>query len=193
MLKRILLPALLGFLTLTAWTFVVNGMLRFNARLALASPPDEEVIWQMLGERIVDAGVYVANPAVVPEVGFPPGEPVFGITYSGFGHEAAPRTQQMRLAVVILSMLLAATLLAAASPRVHSRFLYRMLFVTGLGVLLALLGDVTRIGIGGYPVRTGLLFAGNRVAQWTLVGVVMAWAVGRSPASSRSDEGASPG
>jgi hypothetical protein len=193
MLKRILLPALLGFVTLAAWTFVVNGIFRFNARLALAPPPDEAVVWQMLGERIVEAGVYVANPSVVPEVGFPPGEPVFGITYAGFGHEAAPRTQLMRMAVGILSMLLAATLLATTAPAVRSRYLYRVLFIVGLGVLLALLADVTKIGIGGYPVRTGLLFAANRVAQWTLVGVVMALATRAPDTASSAGDTASAG
>jgi hypothetical protein len=81
--------------------------------------------------------------------------------------------------------------LATASPRIQSRYRHRVLFIVGLGVLLALLGDVARIGIRGSPVRTGLLLAANRVAQWTLVDVVMAWAVRRSLTSVSSGEASS--
>jgi len=54
-----------------------------------------------------------------------------------------------------------------------------VLFVVGLGVLMALLGDVPRMGIGAYPVSTALLFAANRVVLWTLIGGAMAWATRR--------------
>ena len=181
MLNRILLPAAFGFIVLMVWTFVVNGVFHFNSRLTMSPPPDEVVVYEMLKDRIVDAGVYISNPEVEPGVGFPLGDPVFSITYSGFGHEAAGRTQLLQMSAGFLSMTLAAGLLSLASPRVLSRFTYRVLFIVGLGVLLALVGDVTRIGIGAYPVNTALLFAANRVAVWTLIGFVMAWAT-RSPA-----------
>jgi len=178
MRKRILLPAVFGFLVLVAWTFVVNGVLRFNASLTMISPPDEAVVYEMLKERIVEGGVYVANPEVEPGVGFPWGEPVFTIMYSGFGHEAAGRMQWVHLAVGILSMIVAATLLSLAGPRVQARYAYRALYVLGLGVLLALVCDVPGMGIGGQPERTALLFAANRVAVWTLIGLAMAGVTG---------------
>ena len=176
MLRRILLPAALGFVVLFVWTFIVNGMFGFNARLTMNTPPDEVAVYEMLKERIVEGGVYISNPQIEPEVGFPWGEPVFSISYAGFGHEAAGRLQLVQMAVGFLSMLLVAALLSATSPGVKSRYLNRVLFVVGIGVLLALLTDVSRMGIGGYPARTALLFAANRVVLWTLVGCVMAWA-----------------
>ena len=176
MLKRILLPGILGFVVLAFWTFVMNGLFGFNARLTMNPPPDEVAVYEMLKERIVDGGVYISNPQVDPDVGFPFDEPVFSIQYSGFGHEAAGRMQLVHLAVGLVSMLLAATLLSLTSARVQSRYAYRVLFVMGLGVLLALFGDVPRMGIGGQPIATALLFAGNRIVLWTLVGLVMAWA-----------------
>jgi len=181
MIKRILLPAALGFLVLFVWTFLVNGMFGFNARLTMNTPPDEVAVYEMLKEHIVDGGVYISNPQADPEVGFPWGEPVFSISYAGFGHEAAGRMQLVRMVVAFSSMLLVAGLLSVTSPRVRSRYTTRVLFVVGLGVLVVLLADIPRLGIGGYPVNTALLFAANRIVLWTLIGLVMAWATRGSP------------
>ena len=48
MLKRILLPATLGFVVLLVWTFTVNAVFGFTSRLTMSPPPDDVLVYQML-------------------------------------------------------------------------------------------------------------------------------------------------
>jgi hypothetical protein len=177
MLRRVLVSGLLGFVALTLWTFVTNAMLGLAVRVEMERIPEERVVYQVLKERIASPGVYLANPALTPEGVFPAGEPVFGIRYAGFGHEAAGRMVFIEIAIALAASLLTAALLFFASDRVLSRYGRRVLFVAAIGLLLAVCADMGRYGIGGHPLHSAVLLAANRIVAWALAGLAIAWQI----------------
>ena len=175
MLKRILAAGALGGVVLMLWAFVANGIFGFTSRMRMGRIPDERAVYLVLKEHIREPGLYIANPEPVPDVGFPEGEPVFAVHYAGMGHEAAGRLLFVEPAWAFLSTLLAAALLSMTSERVLSRYARRVLFLVLVGFLLALWGNLTRYGIGGYPLGAALLLAANDLAAWAAAGLAMAW------------------
>jgi hypothetical protein len=67
------------------------------------------------------------------------------------------------LVLFLLAPLLAAWLLSQASDRILAAYPRKVLFFSALGLLLALVCDVPRFGIGGYPPQDALVFAANRL------------------------------
>lgn len=174
MIRRAAAAAILGFLVLAVWTFVVNGVYGFTARLTMNEVVDEPAVHLMLTKHVTTPGAYIVNPPLTPNRRFPEGQPVFAVTYSGMGHEAAGGQMLGNLATALIVMLLAAGLLAAASARVLARWSSRVAFVIVLGVLQVLASDVPRIGIGGWPAHTAFAMAGFHLAGWTLAAFAIA-------------------
>lgn len=184
---RVLPAAIAGFVVLAVWTVVANGLLGFTARVTMGRLAEERPVYEILAASVVEPGVYVVNPETAPERGYPPDEPVFTVSYAGFGHEAAGRMLWLDLGIVLASLMLAAGLLSAASMRVLGRYWRRFAFIVSVGLLLAISCDLARIGIGGFPVRAAVQLAAFRLVSWALVGLVMAGivrgrAVGANPA-----------
>lgn len=177
MVKRAVMGGLLGLGVIVLWSVVVNGLFGFRSRLDMKPIPQERRLYEVLKETVPGPGRYICNPEVVPEVGFPPGQPAYAVFYGGVGHEAAGALLAANLAVFLLAPLLAAALLASASPWVLERFLRRLLFVCGLGLLLVLWGPLSHFGIAAYPVKDALLLAGHDILLWAAVGLVVAWRV----------------
>lgn len=172
--KRILTAALVGGLTLIAWTFVVNGLLGFRARIDMRQLPAEEQVYEVLRQHVVEPGRYTVNPALTAEGRFPMGQPVFSVSYGGMGHEAAGRLMLLGWVYFLGGPLIAAWMLSQGSDRLLSSYPRKVLFVAAVGLLLALLGDLSGYGIGGYPLRDALLLAANDLASWTVLGLVLA-------------------
>jgi hypothetical protein len=91
MIRRIFVAGTLGFAVLKAWTFLVNVLFGFTVRVAMNRVADERAVYRMLKENITAPGLYLVNPAVTAEWQFPPGEPVFGVNYSGIGQTPQAR------------------------------------------------------------------------------------------------------
>lgn len=181
MLQRVLVAGILGAIVLMAWTFVAGAILGFNVKVRMNRIPNERAVYSVLKENVVAPGAYVVNPEVVPGTGFPFGEPVFGLQYAGFGHEAAGRMVFAYPAILFVSSILVAGLLSMTSRRVLSRYSIKVLFVVGIGVLFAAFGELTKFEIGGYPAKSALLLAAYDIISWTLAGLVIA-RVMRTPA-----------
>jgi hypothetical protein len=174
---RVAAAGTLGFLVLAVWTFVVNGMFGFTARLAMNRVADEPAVHLLLKQNVSAPGAYIVNPALTSEHRFPDGEPVFAVTYSGLGHEAAGGLMFLDVARELALMLLATGLLGAASARVLSRWANRATFIVALGVLQVLASDLSRVGIGGWPSGTAFAMAGFHLAGWALAAAAIAWVV----------------
>ncbi len=181
MSKRILLAGVLGAIALMLWTFVTSAFFLFNVKMRMQQLPNERAVYQMLKENVTAPGVYVVNPEVVPEQGYPSGEPVFGLTYAGFGHEAAGRLVAVQPLIALVSCLLAAWLLSKASSRVLSSYARKVCFVSSIGLLVAVFGDLMKFGIGGYPAATAAIVAAYDLVSWIIAGLVIA-GVMRAPA-----------
>jgi hypothetical protein len=175
MYKRILVSGALGGVVLLACTFMANVMFGLMPRIEMNRVSDEPALYRHLKASVPAPGAYLVNPEVTAEGRFPDNEPVFSVRYGGMGHEAAGTLFLTETTQLFASAILAAGLLAFASPRVLSRYTRRVLFIATLGLLFALVGDLPRIGIGGYPPDSGLWLAAHRLTSWILVGLVMAW------------------
>jgi hypothetical protein len=184
MLKRVLLAGLLGALALFVWTFVAGAIFGFNARVKMNRIPNERAVYSVLKENIVAPGAYMVNPEPTPGAGFPFGEPVYGIQYAGFGHEAAGRMFFAYPAILLVSSFLVAWLLSMTSRRVLTSYSRKVLFVVGIGALFAVFGELTKFEIGGYPAKSALLLAVYDVISWTLAGLVMARFIRSAPESA---------
>jgi hypothetical protein len=176
MIRRVCVAGTFGFVVLALWTLLANGLFGFAARMQMNRVADEPAVYRVLKENVAAPGAYLVNPALNRERQFPPGEPVFGVSYGGVGHEAAGRMMFVELGVAFAAALLVAGLLSSASARVLSTLARRTGFVAAVGVLLALTADLPRFGIGGYPLGAAAAMAAVRVIGWALAGLAMAWA-----------------
>ncbi|MGD8277461.1 MAG: hypothetical protein PVH00_05515 [Gemmatimonadota bacterium] len=175
MTRRILLAAVLGTVALFFWNGVANTVFRLGPRLEMRQVPDERAVYEIVRQRVTEPGGYTLNPALTAAGEFPQDEPVFGLHYSGFGHEAAGTLMLVQILLAFGGTLLAALLLMATSERVRSHFPGRLAFLVGVGLLVAMTGDLPRYGIGGLPASMALLAAASTVGSWLLAGAVMAW------------------
>ena len=185
---RTVIAGLLGGLVLLACTFVVNGLLGFNARFAMKQLPAEREVYEVLRNAVTEPGRYLCNPALTPEGRFPDNEPVFGVQYAGIGHEAAGLEAGVGLLIFLAGPLIGAWLLALTAERFRARFLNRVVFFVAIGLLLALTGDLKGFGIGASPLSMALLFAARTVATWAVVGLAVAAVVRPAPVVAAAAE-----
>ncbi len=174
---RVIGAGLLGAVVLLLATIVIDGLLGFRARIDMRQLAQEPEVYATLKTYVVEPGRYVVNPPVTAERRFPAGEPVFSVFYGGVGHEAAGREMLVGLLVTLGACLIVAWLLSQTSLRVLASYPRKVLFVAAIGVLLALMGDVMSVGIGGYPTRDGAALAVEHIALWTLAGAAIAWRI----------------
>jgi len=174
MWRKVVLAGVLGGGVMIVWAFVVNGIFWFNKSIAMKEIPDERAVYEVLKKNVVAPGRYVCNPAVVPSGMFPMNEPVFGITYSGTGHETAGREENTHFAIAFLATMIAAWMLSVTSERILCSYFRRVLFFVVIGLLFAVFSDLPKSGIGAYPMHDALLWAAYDVATWMAVGLVVA-------------------
>lgn len=122
MLVKTLYSGLLGGLVIIVWTFLVNGIFGFQARIDFNRIPNEKQVYQTLKEQIVEPGRYIFNPELTPEMRFPDGEPVFSVLYGGIGHEAAGFNMLLGLASFIIAPIIGAWMLSQTSRKFKSSY-----------------------------------------------------------------------
>ena len=186
MSKRVIGAGLLGAMVLMAWTIVVDGLLGFHSSIAMKRLGGEQQVYEVLKQYVVDPGRYSVNPPLTSDQRFPEGEPVFSVLYGGSGHEAAGRSMLIGLAVFLVTPVIAAWMLSQMSGRVLSSYARKVAFFVGIGLLFALFSDVADMGIGGYPAGDTLKLAFRHVADWTLLGLVIAWRLGQRRTDSET-------
>ncbi len=177
MSKNVLLAGLLGGIMLVVSTLVFNGILGMQARIDLQTIPAERDVYESLKEHVVEPGRYICNPALTPEGRFPDNEPVFSVLYGGMGHEAAGTLALVGLIGFFIAPLLGAWLLSQASEVVLASYPRKVLFFGVIGLVIAILGDLPKYGIGNYPLTDTILLASNHIMVWVLVGLVVAWRI----------------
>ncbi len=173
MFGRVFIAGILGLLVLLTWIALSNGIFGFYSRLAMMEVEEEAKIHGLLNGYIPDPGVYVINPEPV-EGAFPTTEPVYEIRYSGIGHGDAGRMLVIQLVLVFLASVLAAGMFMHNRQGSQASYLKRVSFFLLLGAYTAIAADLGQAGIGKYTLRTALLFGGQTLLGWALVGLVLA-------------------
>jgi hypothetical protein len=176
-MKNVIGAGLLGGVVLILWTFVANGLFGFQSRIDMRQLSAEPQVYETLKEHVRTPGRYTVNPQLTAEGRFPEGQPVFSVLYGGMGHEAAGSQMLLGLALFLLAPMVGAWMLTQTSMRVKSSYGRKVLFFSAIGLLFAIYGDLTRYGIGGYPLNGALKFAAYHIVTWTLVGLAVAWRI----------------
>lgn len=176
-MKKVIVAGLLGGAVLIVWTFLVNGIFGFQARIDMKQLPAERTVYETLRESNLEPGRYTCNPAPTAEGRSPDSEPVFSILYGGMGHGAAGGLMLVGLVIFILAPMIGAWLLSMTSMRILSSYGRKVLYFTAIGLLFAVFGDLAKFGIGGYPLGDAIALALHSIVVWTVVGLVVAWRI----------------
>ena len=172
--KKVIAAGVVGWLVLALWIFVSNGIFGLRAGIDLKRIPDEARVYEVLKESIVEPGGYMCYPPLTPDGRFPPGEPVFGIRYSGSGHEVAGRMMVIHHATSLVAAMIVSWMLSVTSLRILSSYLSKVFFCASIGLLFAVFCDLPGYGIGAHTMRSALLLGGQSLVAWVLAGLAMA-------------------
>jgi hypothetical protein len=185
--KRIILAGLLGTLVIVIWTFLSFTVLPVG-RTSIRPVPDQVELHAALKARITEAGTYacpyVTSPEEAARIPNYLDEPLYEITYKGHTHNTVPGFKNLGTLSILLAPLLAAWLLTEASGGLLTRYWTRVLFVTALGVFVAMAGDWPRAVADEQAAAGLLLTTANTVVTWLLAGLAIAWQI--RPASGRA-------
>jgi len=143
--------------------------------------PDQVPIHAALKQRINEPGTYIC-PYLPPNESrtlFADylNEPVFAITYKGYTHSTVPGFASVGVLSFLLAPMAAAWLLSQASARILATYFRRALFVTGLGLFVAVSSDLLRGLTDEQSFSTVTEMAVASIITWALVGLVLAWRI----------------
>ena len=176
MKKQILLSGLLGGIVIFAWLIIGSSLLHLNGDRPAPIPNDLE-IHTLLKERVSEPGYYFlpdhpkeGEENVYPDYG---NEPLFFITYGGRTPNTFMGQLFYEIFCFIVAPMIAAWLLSVASDKILAKYSRRVLFVTVLGLFLAVYGDV----LSEKPMDRILLSSINALLTWFLAGLVIAWRI----------------
>jgi hypothetical protein len=173
-MKKIILAGLLGGAVFIVWFIIVDGILGFKRGMEMNQLSNERLVYAFLKEHITKPGRYVCNPEIVPGQGFPDDDPIFVVQYSGLGHADSGREMLTGIIVMFLAPFAGAWLLAHTSNRILSGYGSRLLFFSGIGIVMSLFGIMMRFSIGGYPLGDTLVLTLHDLAVWVVAGLVIA-------------------
>ncbi len=182
--KRILFSGLSGGLAMLVWLFVTNAVLPFKTTLIHKTLPFQSQleVHGALKEAITEPGTFSIPYLSQDEEGrFPDyrNQPVYTVIFEEYSHGGGGGGSIMSslplvLLAIFLPPLLAAWMLSVASAAFSSRYSRRVLFVTAIGVIIALYDDVLQMSFGPQSVDYLSFLAVNNLVAWTLAGLVIA-------------------
>jgi hypothetical protein len=175
--RGVLIGGLLGGLMMIAWFVVADGILGLKSSIDMKTLPNEREVYAYLNENITEPGRYVCNPEILPEQRFPGEAPIFGVNYTGLGHDDAWQEMVLGLLVAVLAPLTGACLLRNASTRVLSQYGSRLVFFATIGIAVVLLVVLARFGLAAYSLSDAVMLGLHDLAGWVLAGVLVAWKV----------------
>jgi len=173
-MKRVLVPAVTGMVVMALWLLIVNGLFGFRRHLEMKRVPNESYVYAVLAVNITEPGRYVANPDPLEDGSRDRDAAVYGILYSGIGHESAGRIMLYQLLMLLAPLL--ATLMLSQMPDVVLRSLLRKtLFFTGIGLIVALYVRLQEFGIAARTSGDALALGIHDVIFWTVIGLAVGW------------------
>jgi len=181
MIKNIMISGILGgivmFIVMAAFRLFLPAL----GNATLLAMPDQVPIHAQLKERITKPGTYVV-PYLSPErrsALFPDylNEPIFAVTYKGHTHSTVPGFASFGMLSFLLAPTAAAWLLSQTSERILATYLRRVLFVSALGLFIAVSADLMRSLTDELPLAFVAGRATYSVVTWVLIGLILAWRI----------------
>jgi hypothetical protein len=178
--RQIIVSGLLGGVVIFAWLVVSTGILRIGAT-PIRPLPDQAELHAALKKRITEVGtyacLYISSEKEASQYPNYLNEPLYAITYKGYTHNTVPGFKHPGLLGILLAPVVAAWLLAKSSDGILARYWTRVLFVTVLGLLLALGGDWPRAMASEDPASRLLPVTAKTIVAWLLAGLVISWRI----------------
>ena len=175
MKKDILLSGLLGGLVIFAWIIISSTIIPLSGNVGNEIPDDKD-IHTMLKNKIPESGIYWLPGHTGQEEGLYAdygNEPIFYIFYAGATPNTMIAPTIVEILCILLTPIIAAWILSKASEKILAKYTRRVLFVTVIGLLFAVYGDL----YSQKPLGLILLSSINNVIIWALVGLVLAWRI----------------
>jgi len=183
--KHIIIAGLLGAVVMVVWLTISFAVLRIGGK-AIRPLPDQAEVHAALKQRIKEVGnyacLYVSSEQEANQFPNYRDEPLYEITYKGHTHNTVPGFKHLGVLSILLAPLVAAWLLTKASESILARYATRVLFVTALGLFVAVGGDWPRAVADEQPLGSLLLATANSLVTWLLVGMLIAWRIRPRPA-----------
>lgn len=175
MKKEILLSGLLGGFVIFVWIIISTSIIPLSGDMPKQIPDDKE-IHTMLKSKIPESGIYWMPGHEGQSKGLYPdydNEPIFYIIHGGVtpGTMIAPTI--VEILCILLAPIIVAWILSMASEKILAKYMRRVLFVTVIGLLFAVYGDL----YSQKPLDLMALSSLNNVIVWMLVGLVLAWRI----------------
>jgi hypothetical protein len=188
MTKNILISGVLGGIVMFVVMVACRVFLPGVVNTAFRSIADQLPVHAALKARITEPGTYVF-PYLAPNdrsTLFPDylNEPIFEVRYKGYTHSTVPGFASAGMLSFLLAPMAAAWLLSQASDRVLATYFRRVLFVTTLGLFVAVSVDLLRALTEEQPFAAAAKMALVSVITWALVGLVLGWRI--KPKTARS-------
>ena len=173
-MKRVLVPAVTGMVVMALWLLIVNGLFGFRRHLEMKRVPNESYVYAVLAVNVTEPGQYVCNPDPLPDGSPDRDAAVYGILYSGIGHESAGALMLAQLTIVFAPLL--ATWLLSQMPDVMLRsYARKVLFFTAIGLVIALYVRLQEFGIAARTTGDAVKLAIHDMVLWTAIGSAVAW------------------
>jgi hypothetical protein len=180
MAKRVIVSGLLGTVVMIVWVMFSFAVLRTGGK-EIRPVPNQAELHAALKARITEPGtyacLYVSSEREAAQFPNYRDEPLYAITYKGTTHNTVPGFKNLGVLSIVLAPMLAAWLLTTSSDHWLRRYPTRVLFVTMLGVFVAMAGDWPR-AVADEQQASGLLqTTANTIAAWLLAGLAIAWRI----------------
>ena len=184
-MKRTVLPAgFSGGIVMFVWLFLTNALLPFKSNLIHRALPfhGQVELPEVLKRTVTDPGSYsIPYLSREDEDRFPDyrSQPVFNVVFEGYAHSGEGggsilSSLPVMLVAVFLPPLLAAWMLSLASQAVLASYFRRVLFVSAIGVIIALADDVLQMSFGPQAKDYLAFLAINNLLAWTATALVIA-------------------
>lgn len=180
MKKEIFISGLLGGAVIFISMILFHAILPFKSNIIMNTVSDQYGLQKALTAEITKPGIYT-NPYLSPQKSssIPDylNQPLFNIIYKGETHSTVPGLFTFPALMIFIAPAIAAWLLSVTSEKILSKYGRRVLFITVLGLFMAVFCDILQMSTGLLTNEYYLFSAITNIVIWVLAGLVIAWRI----------------
>ncbi|MFC1724421.1 hypothetical protein ACFL4T_02255 [candidate division KSB1 bacterium] len=180
MKKEIFIAGLLGGAVIFVWLIISQAILPFRSGMLMNTVDNQKNLHETLKSEITEPGIYVC-PYLPPDATAPfpdyLNEPIYQIIYKGETHSTVAGIFGFPLLMIFIAPMIAAWMLSVSSEKILAKYSRRVLFITALGLFLAVFGDLFQLNNTFATSEFTFFTAGNDIITWALAGLVIAWKI----------------
>ena len=180
MTKKIILSGIGGGFVIFIWLIISQALLPFRSGMLLNTVNNQKSLHDALKNHITEPGIYTC-PYMPPWEAeeFPDylNEPIYQVIYKGETHSTVSGLFGFPLLMLFAAPIIAAWMLSVTTEKILAKYSRRVLFITVLGIFLALFGDLFQLNNTFATTEFTVFSAVNDIITWFLAGLVIAWKI----------------